>query len=392
MNATSEQCVVAAMAIYPESILYSIDHLNADDFEDGACKAAFSEIRDMYTNRGYFGKDDYILLKNKNTVLYCMQVIPQISGYRKFVKDVKDNAIRRKAAVLGIRLAESGKSIDELRSTFTELGSVLTEDSVDNRCMTVAEAAGRWLMNQNDKTDHSIKTGLGPLDKRCSILPGQMIVVGGRPSAGKTALGLQFALKFAMSGKRVCFFSYETDQVSLLDKLMACWALVPMDEIVFKRRAPQDETYAKTCAAISQLPLWLINAGGQSVAWVSATAAAKKADVIIVDYLQLIPGKGNSRYEVVTNISMQLHTLAQTTGRLVVALAQINRGGAEAPKIQDLKESGQIEQDADAIILLGKGENEYYFSLAKNKRGICGDLHITFDGNYQRFMEMKDYD
>ena len=111
-----------------------------------------------------------------------------------------------------------------------------------------------------------------------------------------------------------------------------------------------------------------------------------------MDYLQLIPGRGNSRYEVVTNISMQLHTLAQTTGRLVVALAQINRGGVDAPKVQDLKESGQIEQDADAIILLGKGETEYYFSLAKNKRGITGDLHIAFDGTYQRFMEMTDYD
>ena len=200
------------------------------------------------------------------------------------------------------------------------------------------------------------------------------------------------ALQFAKDGKKVCFFSYETDQVGLFDKLISCFALIPMEEIVFKRRAPQDEEYAKVCATISSLPLWLINAGGQNVAWVSATAAAKQADVIIVDYLQLIPGRGNSRYEVVTNISMQLHTLAQTTGRLVVALAQINRGGVDAPKVQDLKESGQIEQDADAIILLGKGETEYYFSLAKNKRGITGDLHIAFDGTYQRFMEMTDYD
>ena len=392
MSATPEQCVIAAMAIYPESILYTIDHLSADDFADGACKAAFEEIRNLYTSRGYFSKDDYILLKTKDTVLYCMQIIPQISGYRKFVKAVRDDAIRRKTALLGLRLAEDGKSIDQLRETFTELASVLTEDSVDNRCMTIAETAGRWLMEQNDKTDRSFKTMLGPLDRKCSILPGQMVVVGGRPSAGKTALGLQMALQFAKAGKRVCFFSYETDQIGLFDKLMACWALVPMEEIVFKRRAPQDQEYAKACAAISQLPLWLINAGGQSVAWVSATAAAKKADVVIVDYLQLIPGKGNSRYEVVTNISMQLHTLAQTTGRLVVALAQINRGGADAPRMQDLKESGQIEQDADAIILLGKGKNEYYFSLAKNKRGICGDLHIDFDGTYQRFKEITDYE
>lgn len=391
-SVTPEQCIIGVMVLQPKTILYCIDHLSEDDFADGACKAAFAEIRDLYTSRGYYGEDDVVLMHNRDTAMYCVDAMPPVSNYRKFVKAVRDSAIRRKAALLGLRLAEDGKSIDQLRETFTELGSVLTEDSVDNRCMSISETAGRWLMEQNDKTDRSFKTMLGPLDRKCSILPGQMVVVGGRPSAGKTALGLQMALQFAKAGKKVCFFSYETDQVGLFDKLMACWALIPMDEIVFKRRPSQDKQYAEACAAVSQLPLWLINAGGQSVAWVSATAAAKQADVIIVDYLQLIPGKGNSRYEVVTNISMQLHTLAQTTGRLVVALAQINRGGADAPKMQDLKESGQIEQDADAIILLGKGENDYYFTLAKNKRGECGDLHIDFDGTYQRFKEITDYE
>lgn len=322
--------------------------------------------------------------------MYCMQVLPSITGYRKFVAAVRNASICRKAAALGLEIATSDKSVDELRGLSARLSDVLTEDSVDDRCMTIAEAAGRWLKEQNDKADHSIKTGLAPLDKRVNIRMGDMLVVGGRPSAGKTALGLQLAIQFARQGKQVCFFSYETNQVSLFDKLISCFALIPFEDIIKKRRAPQDEEYAKACEMVSRLPIWLINAGGQSVSWVSATAASKKADVVIVDYLQLIPGRGSSRYEVVTNISMQLHTMAQTTGRLVVALAQINRGGADAPKVQDLKESGQIEQDADAIILLGKGEEEYYFSLAKNKRGITGDLHITFDGNYQRFSEVTD--
>mgnify|MGYP002769034586 FL=1 len=400
--ATPEQCVVGIMALDPKTILYCIDHLSEDDFADGACKAAFAEIRDLYTSRGYYSDEDVILMRNKDTVMYCAEIMPPISGYRKFVKAVKDNATRRKAALLGLSLAEDGKSIDQLRETFTELASVLTEDSVDNRCMSISEAAGRWLMEQNDKTDRSFKTMLGPLDRKCSILPGQMVVVGGRPSAGKTALGLQMALQFAKAGKNVCFFSYETDQVGLFDKLMACWALIPMDEIVFKRRPAQDAQYAKACAAVSQLPLWLINAGGQSVAWISATAASKHADVVIVDYLQLIPCKGVSRYETVTNISMQLHTMAQTTGRLVVALAQLNRGGDEKPSMRDLKESGQIEQDADAVILLGKKDNcdesgqvidtKYCFILAKNKRGECAELPITFDGTYQRFKEVADYE
>lgn len=68
MAVTPEQCVIGAMVYQPSSILYCIDHLKADDFADGSCAAAFAEIRDMYTQRGYFGKDDYVLMKNRDTV------------------------------------------------------------------------------------------------------------------------------------------------------------------------------------------------------------------------------------------------------------------------------------------------------------------------------------
>ena len=393
MPVTPEQCVIGAMAVFPESILYCIDHLSENDFEDVSCKDAFAEIRDLFISRGYFGKDDYVLMQHRDTVLYCMQAIPRISEYRKFVTAVRNNAMCRRAALLGLQIAKDGNTLDEMRGLSAALSDALTQDNVDNRCMTVAEVAGQWLLEQNDRTDRSIKTGLEPLDRLCSIRPGQFVVIGGRPSAGKTALGLQLALQFAKSGKKVCFFSYETDQIGLFDKLMACYACIPMDEIVFKRRAPQDAEYAMACQAVSKLPLWLINAGGQSVAWVSATAAAKQADVVVVDYLQLIPAKGVSRYETVTNISMQLHTMAQTTGRLVVALAQLNRSVSDKPDMKDLKESGQIEQDADAVILLGKKtigeETKYCFALAKNKRGETNDdVPITFDGAHQRFVEV----
>lgn len=100
--ATPEQCVVGIMALDSKTILYCIDHLSEDDFADGACKAAFAEIRDLYTSRGYYSEDDVILLRSKDTVMYCAEIMPPISGYRKFVKAVKDNAIRRKAALLGL--------------------------------------------------------------------------------------------------------------------------------------------------------------------------------------------------------------------------------------------------------------------------------------------------
>ena len=88
---------------------------------------------------------------------------------------------------------------------------------------------------------------------------------------------------------------------------------------------------------------------------------------------------------------MALHEYAQSTGTLVVALAQLNRETARAgipPTAADLRESGQIEQDADAIILLsGDNPDKYLFRLSKNKEGEIGDLPITFNKQIQRFQE-----
>lgn len=120
--------------------------------------------------------------------------------------------------------------------------------------------------------------------------------------------------------------------------------------------------------------------------------------MVFIDYLQLIHQAGaKDRYSAVTEISMALHEFAQSTGTLVVALAQLNREAARAgipPTAADLRESGQIEQDADAIILLAQNvttkkrpEQHYHFALEKNKEGNVGSLDITFQMETQQFKE-----
>ena len=105
-----------------------------------------------------------------------------------------------------------------------------------------------------------------------------------------------------------------------------------------------------------------------------------KAQVIFIDYLQLLTAsKAKDRYQQITSISIALHELAQTTGILVVALAQLNRNAAHAsPSTADLKESGQLEQDADAILLLSADKEEYQAILAKNKEGKIGEIPLTY--------------
>ena len=112
-----------------------------------------------------------------------------------------------------------------------------------------------------------------------------------------------------------------------------------------------------------------------------------KADILFVDYLQLIHERGGSdRYTAITEISIAMHELAQTTGILVVALAQLNRNAARAePSNADLRESGQIEQDADAILLLSADGDTYFSRLTKNKEGRVGNAGLEFDKTLQRF-------
>ena len=117
-----------------------------------------------------------------------------------------------------------------------------------------------------------------------------------------------------------------------------------------------------------------------------------QAQVVFIDYLQLLATSGaKDRYQQITAISIALHELAQTTGILVVALAQLNRNAAHAaPSTADLKESGQLEQDADAILLLSDDGEQYRASLDKNKEGRVGILPIAFDKECQRFLEVEE--
>ena len=143
-------------------------------------------------------------------------------------------------------------------------------------------------------------------------------------------------------------------------------------------------------AELHKWPLFIKSAAGKGTAWIKAQAQRMRADVVFVDYLQLLAdGRAKDRYQAVTSISMGLHELAQTTGILVVALAQLNRNAAHAaPSTADLKESGQLEQDGDAILLLSSDGEQYKCVLAKNKEGKIGEIPLTFDKTRQRFLAL----
>ena len=238
-----------------------------------------------------------------------------------------------------------------------------------------------------------IKTGYSKLDRYTFIDRGDFVVLAGEQSAGKTAFSISLMIRMARQGYKCVYFSLETSVDKIFDRLVTNY--VGLDFSHLKQGMLTQAEYDLVGEAhqqISELPIKIINASGKTVDWIKAEAIRLQADIIFIDYLGLINAKGKSRYEMVTNTSLALHTLAQTTSITVVCLSQLKRpdGTNRKPNMHDLRESGQIEADADLIILLynDKENDEYSVIVEKNKEGETGIIDFQFDGLHQRFYEV----
>ena len=182
-------------------------------------------------------------------------------------------------------------------------------------------------------------------------------------SPKKPALLEALALNFAKNKYKVVYFSLETRPDKLVNRMATNWCGLDFDDV--KRRTLDMKTVdLNLMDELAALPIEIVPASGKSVAWMRSEALRRKADVAMVDYLGLVKSDGKTRYEKVTNASLAMHDWAQSTNMLVIALSQLNRGGAgQMPSMEDLRESGQIEQDADEILLLHKDDDKREYTV-----------------------------
>ena len=286
---------------------------------------------------------------------------------------------------LAIEAAGGATAYADLPGLYDRMGRALDLDDGGEDFQPIGDLVDDYIRHLDDKPSY-IPTGIGKLDRYLQLSPGNFLLIGGRPSAGKTALSLQMAVEQALKGYRVCYFSLETSAEVLTRRIIANRLCVPLADVQHKRVPPAE---LDGLSRLRKAPLFVRLAAGKGVAWMRAQAARKQAQIVYVDYVQIVPSEGRDRYTQITRTSVALHELAQTTGMVVVGVAQLNRSAAHAgPTTADLKESGQLEQDADAIILLGGPGSEHPFALAKNKEGRTGDFNIAFDKEKQRFLEV----
>jgi len=313
--------------------------------------------------------------------------------------DLVDEAERRV-----FEIAESGRRTG---SGFVPLRDILgaTIDRLD-------------LLNQTQGQLTGVSTGYNDLDRMTAGLqPGDLIIVAGRPSMGKTTLALNIAENAAIAGNRaVAVFSMEMSREQLSMRMIS--SLGRVDQSHLRTGNFGDEDWARINSAIAQMkvaPIYIDDSGALTPTEVRARArrlARESKDglgLIVIDYLQLmqVPGTKENRATEISEISRSLKALAKELKVPVIALSQLNRSVEQRtdkkPVMSDLRESGAIEQDADLIMLIYR--EEVYepetprkgiadIIVAKQRNGPTGEIHLTFLGKYTRFENLAtgDYD
>ncbi len=228
--------------------------------------------------------------------------------------------------------------------------------------------------------------------------PGQLIIVAGRPSQGKSAFSENIITNMLRRGVKVYFASAETGREEIMDRMVGRITGLGHNALMGGVRDEENlEKINNALAQISEFPLYLQDnsniTSDQILAEATRLKLQNKLDVVVVDYLQFLRDKterGETRERTVARISQNLKSVARTLNVPVIVTAQLSRDAAgknSRPELHHLRESGQVEQDADVAILLWRGDepNITHFDIAKNRSGRTGVFDLSFNGATVKF-------
>jgi replicative DNA helicase len=344
--------------------------------------------------------------------------IPQIANLDAYVSIIRDKSLLRQAIAAhyaGIEecLAAADPTPEILARAERTIAVLATETrSASFRTpMEVIDRAGGITSFVSADTRRGVETPWPLLNRMLvgrGFMPGQMVVIGARPSMGKTALACQIADVAATHGTGVAFFTLEMPDQAILLRMAAARAQV--DALKISQGYASQHEILKLSEAFSDLAdpggckLWIDDTTGCTVPAMRAAlrrlTAKHPIGLVVIDYLQLVETSGGfeRRYEQVSEISRGIKRLAREFNVPVVVLAQLNREmekDARKPRPSDLRDSGSIEQDADVILMPARQEGQDDQSdaflidliIAKQRNGPLGRVPLKFLKRYAKFIE-----
>ncbi len=360
-------------------------------------------------------------LESVGGVAYIASLIDpnnRVVSVARCIEKIKITSRKRKTQWANSRLAEmiSDPSSDwqAVISEINKTAEIANGSVEEEKILSLSEIAYQRLgyieeISKREGELIGVTTGYSLLDKlTLGLQPANLIVLAARPGCGKSALALNIATNAAAKGKSVAFFSLEMSKNELTDRLLC--SIAHVDLHAYKSGYLSKQEWQRLMEALRTIQDYKITIEDSSELTPSlllskAIKIKKKLglDLIVVDYLQLMQGdsKKEKRYEEVAQISHALKALAKNLNIPLLALAQINRESerrADKPRISDLRESGDIEQDSDMIWLLYHDKNAPEQSeqfptinllIEKHRNGPTGKIDFIFLKEFTRF-ELKE--
>ncbi|MCS7463089.1 replicative DNA helicase [Paenibacillus doosanensis] len=428
-NLEAEQAVLGAILLDSDSLVTAMERITSEDFYRTSHQRIFesmielaeeNEPIDLVTLTAKLQNKQQLeeiggikyLSELANAVPtaanidYYSQIVEEKSMLRRLIRAATNIVTDGYASSddVGDLLSDAEKRILEISQRRSSTGFVYIRDVL----MEVFDKV-EFLYNNKGGTT-GIKSGFHDLDKMTSgFQRSDLIIVAARPSVGKTAFALNIAQNVGVREKEtVAIFSLEMGAAQLVNRMICAEANVDAGRMRTGFLEPDDwEKLTMAIGALSEANIYIDDSPSVTVADIRAKCRRLKQEkglgMILIDYLQLIHGrgKGDNRQQEVSEISRTLKQIARELDVPVIALSQLSRGVEQRqdkrPMMSDLRESGSIEQDADIVAFLYR--DDYYdkesekkniieIIIAKQRNGPVGTVELAFLKNFNKFVSL----
>ena len=430
-NFLAEKMVLNCLLINIESVESTLQTLPVEAFYFKNHQEIYKAIIFMYKNELTidiltlitFLQDNGLLEKigGIKVLIEVINQVPNLVYLEEYVRLLKDKFLRRKLIKLGYEIINSGYitnlSLEEIINNFeTQLFNLVTEIKTQ-KLFSSAELLNNVFIELKEKSLNPTLAGLSSGFYDLDLLTqgfqkSDLIIIAGRPSMGKTALGLNIALNVIRESKLpVLFFSLEMSKEQIMYRLLSIETNINQTRLKSGKLYQDDWVKLnKIIKIMSKIPFFIDDTPNLSIQDIQAKIKTilfeqGQIDLVIIDYLQLMQSpksKMENRVQELSLITRALKNLARQFNIPIIALSQLSRNVEnridKKPILSDLRESGSIEQDADLVLMLYKNKDfnlkqtktqNYDFTeliIAKQRNGPLGNVKLKFDPNKTKFL------